>query len=103
MISNERQYRITKAEAVKFKQALVALDKEPAHEGVHPRLVQAQREAMQSQLDELNEEIAEYERLKSGNVPAIQIGSFDELADGLIKARIAAGLSQKDLAERLNL
>ena len=33
----------------------------------------------------------------------IEIDSFDDLPEGLIKARIAAGLSQKDLGERLNL
>ena len=31
------------------------------------------------------------------------MASFDELANGLIKARIAAGLSQRALAQRLNL
>jgi transcriptional regulator with XRE-family HTH domain len=46
---------------------------------------------------------AEYERLKTGDMPAISIGSFDELAEGLIKARIAAGLSQKVLAGRIGL
>jgi transcriptional regulator with XRE-family HTH domain/Zn-dependent peptidase ImmA (M78 family) len=104
MISNERQYRITKAAAEKFKQLVDELDtRAPAPKGMHPRLVNAQREAAQSQLDELLEEIAEYERLKTGNVPVIQLDSLDELPDGLIKARIASGLSQKDLAERLNL
>jgi transcriptional regulator with XRE-family HTH domain/Zn-dependent peptidase ImmA (M78 family) len=33
----------------------------------------------------------------------ISINSFDDLADGLIKARIASGLSQKALADRLSL
>src|SRR5262249_45092412 len=54
-------------------------------------------------LDELDEQIAEYERLKAGQIPVIRIESFDELPEGLIKARIAAGLSQKDLADRLHL
>ena len=104
MISNERQYRITKAAAEKFKQAVKDLDKNGGlQEGIHPRLVQAQREAAQSQLDDLLEEIDEYERLKAGNVPVIEIESLDDLPDGLIKARIASGLSQKDLADRLNL
>jgi transcriptional regulator with XRE-family HTH domain/Zn-dependent peptidase ImmA (M78 family) len=104
MISNERQYRITKSEAEKFRTALREFEKESAtQEGIHPLLVQAQSDAMRSQLEDLEEELAEYERLKSGSVPIIQIDSFDEFADGLIKARIAAGLSQKDLAARLKL
>jgi transcriptional regulator with XRE-family HTH domain len=104
MISNERQYRITKAEAEKFKLTLSDLEKGGADRtDIHPRLIQAEREALQSQLDELNEEISEYELLKSGKVQVITINSFNELADGLIKGRIAAGLSQKALAERLHL
>jgi transcriptional regulator with XRE-family HTH domain len=104
MISNERQYRISRVEADRFKRALAELEaKGPARDGVHPRLVQAERDALQSQLDELMDEIAEYESLKTGQVPVIAVESFDQLADGLIKARIATGLSQKALAERLQL
>jgi len=104
MISNERQYRITKAEADRFRRALEELERNSgAQEGVHPRLVKAQLDAVQSQLDDLREELSEYELLKAGDVPVIQINSFDELGDGLVKARIAAGLSQKELGARLNL
>jgi transcriptional regulator with XRE-family HTH domain len=103
MITNERQYRITRSEAEKFRKALAGMGTSNVREGVHPRLVQAEREALQSQLQDLQAEIAEYEQLKSAAVPVIAVNSFDELAEGLIKARIAAGLSQKDLADRLNL
>jgi transcriptional regulator with XRE-family HTH domain/Zn-dependent peptidase ImmA (M78 family) len=58
---------------------------------------------MESQLADLQAELAEYDRLKSADLSVISINSFDELADGLIKARIASGLSQKALAERLGL
>src|ERR1700726_780422 len=58
---------------------------------------------MESQLADLQAELAEYDRLKSADLSMISINSFDELADGLIQARIASGLSQKALAERLRL
>lgn len=104
MINNERQYRITKTEAERFKRALAELEaKGDAREGIHPRLAQAERDALQSQLDDLSHEMTEYEALKSGSIKVIPVESFEELADGLIKARIAAGLSQKALADRLNL
>jgi transcriptional regulator with XRE-family HTH domain len=104
MITNERQYRITRAEAERFKRTLAALAADgDVRENVHPRLIQAEREAIQSQLDDLLTELAEYEKLKSGGISVITIGSFDELAEGLIKARIASGLSQKALADRLHL
>lgn len=102
MITNERQYRITRANAEKFQKALEAFGHE-SQEGVHPRLVQAQREALESQLKDLTTEIAAYERLKSGAPAVISISNFDDLADGLIQARIAAGLSQRALAEKLGL
>ena len=41
--------------------------------------------------------------MKATNPPVIPVASLDQLADGLIKARIAAGLSQRALADRLEL
>jgi Zn-dependent peptidase ImmA (M78 family)/transcriptional regulator with XRE-family HTH domain len=102
MITNERQYRITRSEANRFERALAKFDDTP-RDNVHPLLVKAEREAMASQLDELREEVAEYERLKSLDLSVISIASFDELAEGLIRARIAGGISQRKLAERLGL
>lgn len=59
MIHNARQYRITKAQAAKFAEALKMFDARPAaHPGVHPKLIIAQRDALASQLVSLNEEIA---------------------------------------------
>ena len=104
MITNERQYRITRNKAKRFSRAIKEFDAN-AHErsDVHPRLVQAERDALESQLADLREELAEYERLKSADVSVITEVSIDGLADGLIKARIAEGLSQRGLAERLGL
>ena len=104
MITNERQYKITRSEADRFRKAISLLaSSQAARTDVHPRLLQAEREAMESQLADLQTELAEYERLKSADLSVITINSFNEFAAGLIKARIASGLSQKALAERLGL
>lgn len=104
MITNERQYRITRRKAADFAGAIKEFDaKSPERADVHPRLRRAELEAMKSQLADLREELEEYERLKTSDPPVILVASLDELADGLIKARIAAGLSQRALAERLEL
>jgi transcriptional regulator with XRE-family HTH domain/Zn-dependent peptidase ImmA (M78 family) len=103
MITNERQYKITRSEVDRFRKAISDFAKAPERADVHPRLLQAEREAMESQLAVLQAEIAEYDRLKSADLSVISINTFDELADGLIKARIAGGLSQKALADRLGL
>ena len=104
MITNERQYRITRKKARDFARAIEEYDAgSPGRADVHPKLAKAEREAMESQLMDLQEELEEYDKLKSAGNSTISIGSFEELADGLIKARIAGGLSQRALAERLKL
>ena len=102
MIANERQYRITRSWASRFQQALATFDSD-SRDGVHPTLIKAERDALLSQLESLHAEIKEYEQLKSTSKSVISVSSFDKLAEGLIKTRIAAGLSQKELAERLRL
>ena len=104
MIKNERQYRITRAQAERFSEALRELEGETAKElGLHPLLLKARRDAVRSQLADLEEELGDYERLKSGE---FEFGRLDSVADVprlLIRARIARGLSQKSLAGRLGL
>ncbi|MET3858666.1 helix-turn-helix transcriptional regulator [Rhizobium sp. OAE497] len=102
MITNERQYRITRSQADRFKKALTEFSLQK-REGVHPRLVQAEREALESQISDLELELANFDSLKSQDLAMISLDSFDGLAEGLIKARIASGLSQRDLADRLGL
>ena len=101
MITNERQYRITKAEAERFEGALAKADVQGAH--LDSRLSKAMREGLESQLAELREQMAEYEALRSGRVTVLELDSLGELPDALIRARIVAGLTQKELASRLGL
>src|ERR1700712_2836832 len=103
MIKNEREYRITIAQATKFEQALSQSDASEIIAGLHPLIRKAQRDALQSQLDELREQINEYESLKSGQQAVISLNSLEELPRALIQARIAAGLTQRELAERMRL
>ena len=104
MIKNERQYRITKAQAQKFQSALTRLQAGAAESVfLHPRLRQAERDALQSQWESLQAEITDYEALLNGRQKSFSLGSFDELPRALIQARIASGLSQRELAGRLGL
>jgi len=102
MIKNERQYRITRAEAEKFQGSLDTWDATPP-EGIDPIIHSAQRAALENQLRDLRRDVAEYEALRSGRQPVLEVDSFEEFPDALVRARIAIGLSQKDLAERLGL
>lgn len=100
MIKNERQYRLTKAQAKRFSQTLQGIGEA---DEVHPLIVKAQREALSSQIADLEEELREYEALKAGLFQLDQLKAVAELPTLLIKARIAQGLSQRELAERLGL
>ena len=102
MIKNERQYRISKAQAARFRGALDSLKQRPPRD-LHPVLLKAQREAVESQLGDLLAEVGEYEALHAGRRRALQLRSLDDIPEALIRARIAKGLSQKQLAEKIGL
>jgi len=102
MITNEKQRRSTRLLIDKFKQALAALDGlvDPTAPAA---LLKAQREALESQIAELEEETTLYDRLRSGRVTHFEAQGLSELPDILIQARIARGMSQKDLGAFLGL
>jgi transcriptional regulator with XRE-family HTH domain/Zn-dependent peptidase ImmA (M78 family) len=102
MIKNEKQYKITKVQLNLLAQGLKTSDN-IGNDNIHPILIKAQRDAVQSQYNELSKQIEVYELLKAGKFSQLDLESFDLLPQGLIKARIARGMSQKDLAESLGL
>ena len=103
MITNERQYRIAKAEAQKFEHAIsAARERQPAPD-VQPRVHEAMIESLESERDVLREQLDHYEALKAGKVKQREISSLRELPVLLIEGRIAAGLTQRQLADRLGL
>ena len=63
MIENERQHRITKSQIAKFEAALSGLS---ALEGANVRLRKLEEDSLRSQLDELRDEVEQFERLRSG-------------------------------------
>jgi len=105
MIKNERQYRVAKAQAAKFEEALKAMQTGSRKDRTttHPRLIKAQKDALESQLESLRRELAEYEELESGNMPPPDLEYISVVPRDLIRARIASGLSQKELAKRLGM
>jgi len=104
MIKNERQYRITKAWVDKFARAIEQLTHAPtAADPSDPVMRRIQLDALRSQMNDLKAELEEYDALRSGRRTVMQLESFEELPAALIKARIAAGLTQRQLAERLGL
>jgi DNA-binding XRE family transcriptional regulator len=102
MIRNERHYRITNAQAARFRRALQTL-RDRSSDELHPVLRAAQEAAIKSQLADLEADVAEYEALASGEPVRFELDSFAELPEALIRARVALGLTQRQLADRLGM
>jgi hypothetical protein len=88
MIQNLRQYEITNSEKIKFEKALDKLEKDSDNnKQIHPLLLKAQKEALQSQLDEIQEEIEEYKKYYTNALlnPKETIGIFEENLSSLMQ------------------
>ena len=124
MIKNERQYRITRAQASRLRKSLNAVNVsvEEGDEGavsdlasgvvrearapygeVHPLIAKAQQDALDSQLADLEGELKEYETLKAGGFDLDSLKALADIPKLLIQARIAKGLSQRELAAKLGI
>ena len=100
MIKNEQQYRTMKVSVRAFRDALEEI--RGRSEQADPILRQAQIQSLESEIAELSEQIEKYEAIRSGRVPGLDV-SFDDLAEALVLARAAAGLTQSQLAERVGV
>jgi DNA-binding XRE family transcriptional regulator len=104
MIKNELQYKLTKSSAENFEKRLHWLRENPgAQDQLDPILAKAEEDGLQSMIDELREEIQEYERTKQGDVDMTSLTSVHMVPSTLIRARIARGLSQRQLAQLVGL
>src|SRR5438876_5605786 len=103
MIKNDRQYRMTKAQIRTFHDALARVGEVALPSDVDPAFEEVQRQALQAQMDDLQLDVQEYEALKAGSITMFDAPTLADLPTMLVKARIARGLTQKDLAESLKL
>jgi ribosome-binding protein aMBF1 (putative translation factor) len=107
MIKNEKQYRISKGALARFEESLAHLKERQAsgvvNSRIHPRLQHAEMNAVRSEIEVLRGQIEEYEATQAGKRPVADLTVIETIPQALIQARIAAGLSQKDLAARLGL
>jgi HTH-type transcriptional regulator / antitoxin HipB len=100
MIQNERQYKVTQTKLKELEQAAASIELEDPR--LHPRQILSQKNSYNKIIGTLKLELAEYEELKSGRIAVFQIESFNDLPTALIKARIALGMTQKELAEKID-
>ncbi|MGH2913281.1 MAG: helix-turn-helix transcriptional regulator [Solirubrobacteraceae bacterium] len=103
MIANEREYRITKAELARFEAGLIDNDARELDPEVDPRMRQVMHNAIASEIEVLRGQIDHYEQLRDGRITGREITSLLDLPTALIEARIAARLTQRQLAERIGV
>jgi HTH-type transcriptional regulator/antitoxin HigA len=98
MIKSDAQRERTAAQIEGFQQALakVAQDK-PAKRSA------AIRGSYESMIRQLEDELHEYDLLKSGELALPHIERLDQIAPFIARIRIAKGVSQTELARRLGV
>jgi HTH-type transcriptional regulator/antitoxin HigA len=100
MIFSDRQYAVSKEQVENLRSALTNVR---ADTKKHERLRKIEVNALESQISEIDGDLANYDLLKSGSVSFSETYSLADLPNILIQARIAHGLSQTDLAEQLGM
>jgi len=100
MIFSDRQYSVSKEQAAKLSSALEYVQADTTK---HERLRKIEINALRSQIADIEQELADYDLLKSGSVSFSESYTLGDLPKILIQARIARGLSQTDLAEQLTM
>lgn len=105
MIKNEQQYQNSLDWLQRFEHSIAQLDSNEQLKA-EPERWKLHRDSYQSQVDELKSEISEYERLINCDTSKplkIKIDSLNKLPNAFIKARLAAKISQRELADRLGV
>ena len=104
MIRNEVQYKLTQTSVEGFEKRLDWLRANPeARADVDPIIARAEEEALESTIEELRKELRDYNRTKAGYVDLEVLLTVDKIGGVLIGARIAKGLTQRQLAGMVGL
>jgi HTH-type transcriptional regulator / antitoxin HigA len=98
MIKSDAQRERTITQIEGFRRALAKVAEEKTG-----RRSAAIRGSYEGMIRQLEEELHEYDRLKSGDLKLPKIDRLDEIAPFIVKLRIAKGVSQTELAHRLGI
>lgn len=103
MIKNERQRQLASEQVEKLRRALNEIENRPRLADEHPARRAMELSAVQGQIDELSRDVEDYRMLRDGLTPVGAVRDLSALPQVLIRQRIASGLTQKQLAERLGV
>jgi HTH-type transcriptional regulator/antitoxin HigA len=100
MIHSERQYTVSREQLAKLEAALSEANGRDVEQSW---LKQAEIDALKSQIEEVRDELVQYDLLRAGEFPFTKTHSLERLPSVLVQARIASGMSQTDLASELGV
>lgn len=98
MIKSDAQRERTVAQIDGFRRALAKAEQEKPG-----KRLAAIRGSYHSMIRQLEDELREYDQLKTGKLELPHIERLDEIAPFVAKVRIAKGVSQTELARRLGV
>lgn len=104
IIRNERQRENTEEWIAKFEQSIADLRATPGPgDMLEPFTREILIRSQESMLEDLRGQVAEYEALRDGQIRRTQVESMLDLGTALVQARVAAGLTERQLADRLRM
>jgi DNA-binding Xre family transcriptional regulator len=103
MITNDRQHRITNSQAKRFEAAIFRTERDGPTPEVDARVHTAMIDGMRSQLEDLRNELSEYDALRAGEVKGRVFHSLLQIPQALIEGRIARRFTQKALGDKLGV
>lgn len=98
MIKSDAQRERTMAQIEGFRLALGRVTRE-----AHGKRAAAIRGSYEGMIRQLEDELHEYDRLKSGELILPKVERLDQIAPFISRIRIAKGVSQTELARRLGV
>ena len=98
MIKSDAQRERTAAQIEGFRLALNKVDRE-----MTGKRADAVRGSYEGMIRQLEDELHEYDQLKSGRLTFPNVERLDQIAPFIAKVRIAKGISQTELAKRLGV
>lgn len=102
MIHNEHERRVTIRKHAELQATLDTRLKAPIPKSRNPEMHQLVNDGIRAQLEQLRHELDAYNALANGHAH-VELPDIDNLGEQLISSRIAAGLSQQQLAELAGL
>jgi HTH-type transcriptional regulator/antitoxin HigA len=98
MIKSDAQRERTATQVESFRVALNKVDRE-----MNGKRAGAVRGSYEGMIRQLEDELREYDELKSGELTLPTVERLDQIAPFIAKMRIAKGISQTELARRLGV